>query len=125
MAKRTVKPVEEYDREHFPHKVLERLDKTLCSYLDLTQAHQHHLRAEKENHRLGHLEVARPIKYSRQNIEEVIKTFYREEGYRVTSTVPGLLEVKKPNEDYLVSVSEGDTSFMIFVSECCNKLNLK
>ena len=115
---------QDFQRKCFPSMVLDRLDESLCSMLELDEEYQHRLSKSDKNPLAGSLELAKKRgDFSREGkgpIEEAVKRFYEEEGFRVTNdglANKGFLHARGGQEHYRIWVVEHDTSWMIHVDD--------
>jgi len=108
---------QDFQRKYFPNKVLDRLDETLCSLLELSEDYQHRLSKSKENPKVGSVEVAKPAGYFRtkSTVEETVKKFYKEEGFEVSTL--GFVHARRDKEHYRIFISESDTSWVVNVDK--------
>ncbi|MBT3398201.1 hypothetical protein HOA55_02445 [archaeon] len=117
------KSYQEFHRKFFPNRVLDRLDRTLCSTLGLVEDRQHRLVKSKNNPLAGTLALAKTFDCfygeRRKQIISAIKKFYRAEGFG--AVVWGAVHAKRGDEHYKISLFDNETFWTIYVEHLDNQ----
>ena len=125
---KTVKSVEQFEREFYPESLLERLTKKLVFHLFPVSEGAHTIKyslsKNENNPKTGSIEILKPESLDYENygngIEEIIINFYKGEGYKVekvrNSITVNSPEIQKKKEDYTIYVFEDKNSYNIRIT---------
>jgi len=112
---KTIRSLAEFQEYYFPNSRLRYLEKGLCDTFGLTHPHQHKLSEDKDNPNIGFIEVAIPRSFH-NHPENIIKSFYSKIGFEINQENK-IIELKKDDESYWISIFERETSYVIWIRE--------
>ncbi|MBI4983446.1 hypothetical protein HZC32_02280 [Candidatus Woesearchaeota archaeon] len=119
---KAITSVKEFQRFYFPDALLDRLEETLCSKLNLTENHQRRLAKNEENPKTGFIEVAKnsdlwPNLGSIKSISEIVTSFYKEEGYYANPADNSSITIyaRKSDKHYWIGIIESESSYLISI----------
>lgn len=111
----------DFERHYFPESSLERLKNAIAGYYNLEKTSDCRFSEFARDKNTGIIEFSRPNYSTKEDIENIIRDFYKKEGFELSTEdvkkLPGTerINLSKLNKKYEILISENDNLYSIFV----------